>query len=396
MFPQLSGAIQELDRPRAAKTRSPSYRRLLLAEVILRDPDASISHHSWGIAFDINVRTNHFGATPHHDPRLVARDRAVGFIWGGDFIVPDGNHFEYRRPPAERRNASRGGSAAAFGTGHARREQRACASLHLLGCRPAEASGHPSMPPAAGRAWVSAPFAVTRSDRSGSTPPLGREPAVGQARRPMTAPRRLALPPRDPRSADRGRTQSSRRSRRRRRRRRQLRSVSAVVGTLREAHAQTHRTAEVADLPPVRLRLPPKLPVGVHGDRMADRLEHREVGDRVRVRVGGLEVDAVPLRRARGSPPPSPPRSSRTRARRCSVPSTTSARVAMTPATPKCRCERTHDLLGRAATRCRCAAPAHGAAPSGRAPPGTRTGRSRRSARRATSCFHLGAGPTPG
>jgi hypothetical protein len=23
-----------------------------------------------------------------------------GFIWGGTFIVPDGNHFEYRRSPA--------------------------------------------------------------------------------------------------------------------------------------------------------------------------------------------------------------------------------------------------------------------------------------------------------
>jgi hypothetical protein len=22
-----------------------------------------------------------------------------GFIWGGSFIVPDGNHFEYRRAP---------------------------------------------------------------------------------------------------------------------------------------------------------------------------------------------------------------------------------------------------------------------------------------------------------
>jgi hypothetical protein len=22
-----------------------------------------------------------------------------GFIWGGTFIVPDGNHFEYRRAP---------------------------------------------------------------------------------------------------------------------------------------------------------------------------------------------------------------------------------------------------------------------------------------------------------
>jgi hypothetical protein len=24
----------------------------------------------------------------------------LGFIWGGTFIVPDGNHFEYRRAEA--------------------------------------------------------------------------------------------------------------------------------------------------------------------------------------------------------------------------------------------------------------------------------------------------------
>jgi hypothetical protein len=34
------------------------------------------------------------------DPALVALLARWGFLWGGTFIVPDGNHFEYRRPPA--------------------------------------------------------------------------------------------------------------------------------------------------------------------------------------------------------------------------------------------------------------------------------------------------------
>ena len=41
------------------------------------------------------------------------------------------------------------------------------------------------------------------------------------------------------------------------------------------------------------LRLAGQLLVGVHRDRMADRLEHRQVGDRVAVRVGRGEVDAL-------------------------------------------------------------------------------------------------------
>ncbi len=66
---------------------------------ILRDPTAGISHHSWGMAFDINATTNPFGAKPDQNPQLVATIEHYGFIWGGTFIVPDGNHFEYRSPP---------------------------------------------------------------------------------------------------------------------------------------------------------------------------------------------------------------------------------------------------------------------------------------------------------
>ena len=55
----------------------------------------SISRHSWGIAVDINVATNDLGGKPRQDARLVAIMRKHGFVWGGEFLRPDGMHFEY-------------------------------------------------------------------------------------------------------------------------------------------------------------------------------------------------------------------------------------------------------------------------------------------------------------
>ncbi len=61
----------------------------------------SLSRHSWGIAVDINPRTNAFGATPRIDPRVVAIFRRWGFAWGGGFTIPDGMHFEWVGEPRE-------------------------------------------------------------------------------------------------------------------------------------------------------------------------------------------------------------------------------------------------------------------------------------------------------
>ena len=61
------------------------------------DADNMISYHSWGIAFDVNLATNVRGETPHQDPRLVHILTRWGFQWGGSWIVPDGNHFEFHR-----------------------------------------------------------------------------------------------------------------------------------------------------------------------------------------------------------------------------------------------------------------------------------------------------------
>jgi hypothetical protein len=58
-----------------------------------------LSRHSWGQAFDTNTVTNAQGATPRMDCRIVGIFRSWGFAWGGNFLTPDGMHFEYVGEP---------------------------------------------------------------------------------------------------------------------------------------------------------------------------------------------------------------------------------------------------------------------------------------------------------
>ena len=98
LFPQIRGAIHEIVRLGLQDTIT-SYSGCYAPRHINRIPTAGLSHHSWGIALDINVPQNPFGAQPDQNPRMVAVFKRWGFIWGGTFIQPDGMHFEYRRPP---------------------------------------------------------------------------------------------------------------------------------------------------------------------------------------------------------------------------------------------------------------------------------------------------------
>ena len=98
IIPQLRGAMTALAR-RGLGELIHSYAGCFAPKFVNRDPGAMLSHHSWGIAFDCNFPGNAYGETPHQDPRLVRTMERWGFIWGGSFIVPDGNHFEYRREP---------------------------------------------------------------------------------------------------------------------------------------------------------------------------------------------------------------------------------------------------------------------------------------------------------
>jgi hypothetical protein len=101
MIPQLREALAEVEREGLAKfIDRKDYAGCYSGRFLNRNPEAGISHHAWGIAFDINASTNQFGQTPHLDSRIVAIFRKWGFTWGGRWLLPDGMHFEFVSFPA--------------------------------------------------------------------------------------------------------------------------------------------------------------------------------------------------------------------------------------------------------------------------------------------------------
>lgn len=98
IVPQLRGAMRDL-RSAGLDHLIETFHGCFVPRFISRDPTALLSHHSWGVAFDLNLVGNYYGDRPRQDPRLVDTLERWGFLWGGDFVVPDGNHFEYKRSP---------------------------------------------------------------------------------------------------------------------------------------------------------------------------------------------------------------------------------------------------------------------------------------------------------
>ena len=66
---------------------------------VARSTIAPPSQHAYGAAIDINAPENPYGGTPTMDPRIVKIFEHWGFDWGGDFLIPDGMHFEYGVAP---------------------------------------------------------------------------------------------------------------------------------------------------------------------------------------------------------------------------------------------------------------------------------------------------------
>jgi hypothetical protein len=58
-----------------------------------------LSRHSWGAPVDMNTTTNAQGSVPQMNCDVVRIFRRHNFAWGGNFVTPDGMHFEWVGEP---------------------------------------------------------------------------------------------------------------------------------------------------------------------------------------------------------------------------------------------------------------------------------------------------------
>lgn len=96
LFPQLRAAMDAVKTEGLAYAVDPDdFGGCYSPRFIDSNPGGRLSHHSWGIAFDMNVAENAFGTEPDLDHRLVRVMEDHGFTWGGRWLIPDGMHFEW-------------------------------------------------------------------------------------------------------------------------------------------------------------------------------------------------------------------------------------------------------------------------------------------------------------
>lgn len=100
VLPQLTAAMDEVSRRGLGGLIDPGdFGGCFSPRFLNRDAESGLSHHAWGIALDLNVSENPFGANPALDPRVVEILERWGFTWGGRWLLPDGMHFEFLRWP---------------------------------------------------------------------------------------------------------------------------------------------------------------------------------------------------------------------------------------------------------------------------------------------------------
>jgi D-alanyl-D-alanine carboxypeptidase-like protein len=98
LFPSLIGALTDVQAAGLGGAIH-VYSGCYAARTVARSTTAPPSNHAYGAAIDINAPENPYGSTPTMNRGVVKIFEHWGFDWGGQFLIPDGMHFEYRTPP---------------------------------------------------------------------------------------------------------------------------------------------------------------------------------------------------------------------------------------------------------------------------------------------------------
>jgi hypothetical protein len=89
----LSGAIDVGNANTYGGCFGPRFSRIVGTQL------GTLSRHTWAQALDTNTTSNCQGCVPQMDCRVVRIFRAHNFAWGGNFLLPDGMHFEWVGEP---------------------------------------------------------------------------------------------------------------------------------------------------------------------------------------------------------------------------------------------------------------------------------------------------------
>jgi hypothetical protein len=105
LIPMVRGALQAvIDAGLASEIKV--YSGCWVARTVARSPTAPPSDHAYGAAIDINAPYSPYGQPPNMNAGVVRIFESWGFNWGGDFLIPDGHHFEFWRLPDQLRTAA--------------------------------------------------------------------------------------------------------------------------------------------------------------------------------------------------------------------------------------------------------------------------------------------------
>ena len=105
LIPMVEAAIHDVIAS-GLRSEIKVYSGCWASRTVARSLTAPPSYHAYGAAIDINAPENPYGTKPTMDRRVVRIFERDGFNWGGDFLIPDGHHFEFWRFPRELENSA--------------------------------------------------------------------------------------------------------------------------------------------------------------------------------------------------------------------------------------------------------------------------------------------------